>query len=332
MANHQARIVSTSRFLGAVIAGLWIALLPGIAAADRPVRYAWFVDFSPDGTSLVTSYGGWLPDEGGEIRVWGGMGTLRWKATHERGLRASAWSPQGKIIACGSYGGDVVLFDAESGEQKLEISIAGDFAEMVQITPDQQYVIAATGTGMLWIWETATGKRVKTIPTHTDSIWGMRLASDGQMLATGGRDRTVRVTNIKTGQQLQRLDHPGVSIAVAFTPDGRQLVTGCHDAQIRVWDLKTGKVTRTLTGHRGSVNDLDFSSDGKRLVSSSSDRTIRVWDFESGGETATLEGHEKPVYGVRFSPNDKQIASAGWDETVRIWDVETQTELLKLQR
>jgi WD40 repeat protein len=226
----------------------------------------------------------------------------------------------------------VVLFDAESGERRLEVSTGGDFAEVVQLTPDQQHVIAATGTGMLWVWETATGKRVKAIPAHTDSIWGMRISPDGRMLATGSRDRTVRVTNIKTGNQLHRLDHPGVSIAVAFTSDGSQLVTGCHDAQIRVWDLETGKVARTLTGHRGSVNDLDFSSDGKLLVSSSSDKTIRLWDFESGREMATLEGHEQPVYGVRLSPNDKQIASAGWDETVRIWDVDSRTEQLKLQR
>ena len=333
MAKNQASIVSATRLLSTVVmAGMWIAFLPGFASADRPVRFAWFVNFSPDGRSVVTSYGGWLPDEGGEIRVWDVMGTLTWKATQKRGIRATAWSPKGSIVASGSYGGNVVLFDAKSGEEKLEVSTGGDFAEQVQITPDQQLVIAGTGTGMLWIWETATGTLVRTIPTHTDSIWGMRLASDGRTLATAGRDRTVRVTNIESGKQLHRLQHPGVAIGVDFTPDGRQIVTGCHDSQIRVWDLETGMVTRMLSGHRGSVNGIDVSSDGKLLASGGNDKTIRLWDFESGELLATLEGHKQPVYGVRFSPHDKQIASAAWDATVRIWDVEKRTEIIKLER
>ncbi|MDA1231674.1 MAG: hypothetical protein O2856_12950, partial [Planctomycetota bacterium] len=93
---------------------------------------------------------------------------------------------------------------------------------------------------------------------------------------------------MESGKQVHRLEHPAVAIGVAFTPDGRQLVSGCHDSEIRVWELETGKLTRTISGHRGSVNDFDFSPDGKLLASSSSDRSVRVWDFESGQLLASL--------------------------------------------
>ena len=138
MAKNQASPVFAIRLLRAVVlAGMWMALLPGFAKAERPVRFAWFIDFSPDGTSLVTSYGGWDADEGGEIRIWDvTTGNMKWVASQPRGLRASAWSPGGTLVACGSYGGSVVLFDAKSGEEKLEVTTGGDCVELVQITPE----------------------------------------------------------------------------------------------------------------------------------------------------------------------------------------------------
>ena len=334
MAKNQASPVFAIRLLRAVVlAGMWMALLPGFAKAERPVRFAWFIDFSPDGTSLVTSYGGWDPDEGGEIRIWDvTTGDMKWVASRQRGLRASAWSPGGTLVACGSYGGSVVLFDAKSGEEKLEVTTGGDCVELVQITPDEQFVIAGTTDGVVWIWEIATGKEFRVIPTHNKNIWGMRLSSKGKTLATAGPDRTARVTDIESGKQLHRLEHPAVAMGVIFTPDGRQLVSGCHDSEIRVWELETGKLARTISGHRGSVNDFDFSPDGKLLASSSSDRTVRVWDFESGQLVASLQGHRQAIYGVRFSPDGTRIASTGWDAAIKIWDVKTHQEIQTLVR
>lgn len=334
MAMNQASSVFATRLLRAVVlACIWIAGLPGFANAERPVRFAWFIDFSPDGASLVTSYGGWDADEGGEIRIWDvTTGDMKWVASQPRGLRASAWSPGGTLVACGSYGGSVGLFDTKSGEQKLEVTTGGDSVELVQITPDEQFVIAGTTDGVVWIWEIATGKEFNVIPTHNKNIWGMRLSSDGKTLATAGPDRTARVTDLETGKQLYRFEHPAVAMGVAFTPDGRHLVSGCHDSEIRVWELDAGQLARTISGHRGSVNDFDFSPDGKLLASSSSDRTVRVWEFETGQLLASLRGHRQAIYDVRFSPDGTLIASSGWDAAIKIWDVKTQKEIRTLVR
>ena len=309
------------------------ASLPADAEDNLPIRFAWFVDFSPDGKSLVVPYGGWLSNEGGEVRVWDvETGKAKLVIPSRRGVRGAAWSPQGTFFASGNYGGYVVLYDSKTGAKKLELSTGGDNAELVQITPDGRQVIAATGTGMVWTWETATGKVTGPMPVHSDSIWGIRLAPDGKTLATAGKDTTVCVTNIESGKQLFKLKHPSITNGVAFTADVRQVVTGCWDRQIRVWDLETGKLTRMLSGHFGSVNDFDFSPNDKLLASSGSDHTVRLWDFETGKLLATLEGHEQAVYGVRFSPDGKLLASGSWDATVKLWDVERKMELKTLAR
>ena len=309
------------------------ASLPTYAEDELPIRFAWFVDFSPDGKSLVAPYGGWLANEGGEVRVWDVQtGKAKYVIASPRGVRGAAWSPKETFFASGSYGGAVVLYDSKTGEKKLELSTGGDNAQLVQITPNGQQVIATTGSGMIWIWETATGDVTDSMRAHSDSIWGTRLAPDGKTLATAGKDKTVCVTNIESGMELFKLVHPNIPLGVAFTSDVGQLVTGCRDSQIRIWDLETGELTRTLNGHRGSVNDFDLSPNGKLLASSSSDNTVRLWEFDSGKLLATLEGHKETVYGVRFSPNGKILASGSWDATIKIWDVEKRKEVMTLAR
>lgn len=311
---------------------LCILATPVVAPAqsELPLRFAWFLDFSPDGKSLVAPYGGWLQNEPGEVRVWDvASGRAKLVLTSPRGVRSAAWSAKGNYFAAGNYGGEVLLYHSQSGAMKLQVS-TGNTAEFVQITPDERYLIAAAGNGQVWVWEIATGELMHRMAVHTDSIWGMRIAADSKTLATASKDGTVGVSNIETGEQLFKFEHSRVTIGVAFTADARQLVTGCHDAQIRVWDLGSGQLVRTIRGHRSSVNDLDFSPGDKLLASSSSDRTVRLWDFESGESLATLEGHEQTVYGVRFSPDGKLLASGSWDATIKLWDVEKREQRVTL--
>lgn len=306
--------------------------------AGKPIRFAWFVDFSPDGNLLVTSYGGWDSDEKGEVYVWNiETGRPRFVIPSDRGVRAVVWSPKGTFFASGNYGGLARLYDSKTGKTMLDLSTVdtptkGGSIEVLQITPDERWIIGGTGNGKILIWERMTGKLMRTISGHYGDIWGMRLAEDGVTLASAGKDQAVRVWNIESGKRLYEFDHPEATNGVAFTSDRRLLATGCWDGQIRFWDLETGKLVRTLQGHRSAVNDFDFARHDKLLASSGNDGTVRLWDHESEDMLATLQGHQQVVFGTRFSPSGKIVASGSWDGTIKVWDVDAKKELMTLVR
>ena len=73
---------------------------------------------------------------------------------------------------------------------------------------------------------------------------------DGKRLATGSADRTVKLWDAATGQELLTLKgHSARVRSVAFSPDGKRLATGSLDGTVKLWDAATGQELLTLKGH-----------------------------------------------------------------------------------
>ena len=94
------------------------------------------------------------------------------------------------------------------------------------------------GTGSICdIWDLSTGKK-ETLVGHNEAIWCVTFSPDGRRIATGGDDRTIKLWDTSTGEEVFTLrGHTSGVYTIAFSPDGRRLVSGSIDMTARVWDL-----------------------------------------------------------------------------------------------
>ncbi|CAG7558862.1 unnamed protein product [Fusarium equiseti] len=174
-------------------------------------------------------------------------------------------------------------------------------------------------------------KCLQTLEGHGPGDISVALSPDNQLIASGGRDKTVRVWDITTGLCQHTLeDHDGEINSITFLPDGQNLAAA--SGTIKIWNIKTESCLRTLVGHSAPVRSVASSPDGFYLGSGSSDRTIKIWCSQTGKCLKTLEGHpENLKSSVAFSPDSQHLASASIDNTVRIWDMKTFLCLQTLQ-
>jgi len=164
---------------------------------------------------------------------------------------------------------------------------------------------------------------LQTLEGHTATVWAVAFATDGMTLASGSRDRTVKLWDACSGKALRSLDgHTNVVTAVAFAPDGTMLASGSWDCMVKLWDAGLGKAWRTLEGHTDGVTAVAFAPDGMMLASGSRDRTVKLWDAGSGKALRTLEGHTDVVTAVAFAPDSMTLASGSSDRTIKLWDAD----------
>ena len=172
----------------------------------------------------------------------------------------------------------------------------------------------------------------KTLKGHTGSVLSVAWSPDGKRLATASDDKTAKVWDAASGQELLTLKgHTNIVDSVAWSPDGKRLATASWDGTAKVWDAASGQELFTLKGHTSSVHSVAWSPDGKRLATTGTDQTAKVWDAASGQELLTLKGHYGIVASVAWSPDGKQLATASWDKTAIVWDAASGKELLTLR-
>jgi hypothetical protein len=190
------------------------------------------------------------------------------------------------------------------------------------------------------VWDTASGQVILTLPGHTDAVISVAFSPDGQKIASGSRDHSLKVWDASSGQEiLTLLGHTDDVNCVAFSPDGQKIVSGSRDQTLIVWDASGGPETLTLLGHAGGVNSVAFSPDSNKIVSGGGDQNPIVWDASTGQDILTLKGHTNVITSVAFSPDGKQIVSGSLDnpnggsldKNLKVWDALTGQEILALK-
>jgi WD40 repeat protein len=157
---------------------------------------------------------------------------------------------------------------------------------------------------------------------HSASILSVVFSPDGQIIASGSEDGTIRLWNLDGNSIRPPFQyHAGWVFSVAFSPDGQLIASGSSDKTIRLWDLDGNPIGKPFEGHSASVRSVAFSPDGQTIVSGSDDRTIRLWDLDGNPVGVPFQGHRNSILSVAFSPDGQVIASGSADETIRLWDL-----------
>lgn len=235
------------------------------------------VAYAPDGNELA------IGREDGTIRVWHPLQhrELALLSGHSDAVRALAYSSDGNTLFSASVDATVVRwerrdegFEARPLSREHALNVLG-----LACAPDDATFATVSEDRTVRVWNNPpTAKPRWVLNGHTSTVWSVAYSPTAEHLASAGKDRTARIWDLRSGDQIGRLDgHTSSVIAVAYSVNGRFLATGSADETIRIWEAATGSHVATLTGHADAVRAVAFAPDGLRLTSASADGTVMHW-------------------------------------------------------
>jgi WD40 repeat protein len=250
----------------------------------------------------------------------------------KRPVTSVSFSPSERLLAVGTEGGAVRVFNLSSSSSTSNGSVGGSRAPKCAIASAHRSSVTCLE------WHSVPGLMPAETSDSTHTVQTGQNSPVDRFLASGGSDGRISLIDVEKNSILITLSYSSSRPSAAgfasgagsssssdigeiqclrFAPHGRWLAAGDSLGRILIFDLASGRLLfcwgdEDLTsgaalggGHRGAVTSLAFHMEELLLVSGGSDRTIRFYSLDTSGahrpgQIALSPADSGPIRAIRF--------------------------------
>ena len=200
--------------------------------------------------------------------------------------------------------------------------------------PEMSLIAFGGSNDQSMVWDYVQNQVVAQLESHQDSVSSVKWSSDGTLLASGGMDGRILISQLsvsgETGEiafeQKGWLEGPDELVWMEWHPAGPVLLAGSNDGTVWLWHVPSMAVMHVLSMHGQPCTAGQFIPSGKSLLTISSDPHLIHWDPKSGKPLWKLDLHHP------FQPTEQltTLACSKTSEVCAVGDAEGRIYIIHL--
>ncbi|MEX0711608.1 MAG: SUMF1/EgtB/PvdO family nonheme iron enzyme [Pirellulales bacterium] len=254
------------------------------------------------------------------------------------------FSPDGSaLVAAGgspALHGEIRCFNTADYAMRWVRRLGNDTLLRGGFSPDGSHVAVGGTEGAIWVVPLAAEAEPRRFELHSDWISDVAYSTDGRLLISGGRDKTVKISLADSGKLLRSVATGSeLFSAVAAAPNlalaaGRDKVPAAYDLALALADTEfhAGNTeakpadpppdyTRRFEAQPGEVLDCATNQDRSLLAVAGNWNEVHIYRTADQQRVAVAAGLAAPVYAVALSPDGSRLAAGGAAGQISVYEL-----------
>ena len=162
---------------------------------------------------------------------------------------------------------------------------------------------------------------------HTQKVYTIAWSPEGTRLVSGGWEERLRIWDIKSGQEISKLDrkHQRTITSLAWSPDGTRIASGGWDGTICIWDGLSYQLLHQLITMHTHVTGVAWTRSGDKLAATGFSNSPTIWNSRNWSDITPIWKESplkiQPCYSIVWSKKDKLLLCASADKTVVVYSI-----------
>ncbi|XP_067629093.1 lissencephaly-1 homolog isoform X3 [Eurosta solidaginis] len=201
---------------------------------------------------------------------------------HDHNVSSVAFVPAGDFVISASRDKTIKMWEVATGYCVKTYAGHREWVRMVRVHNEGSIFASCSNDHSIRVWLTSTKDCKVELRDHDHTVeciaWAPETATSfinegtgvdnkkghyqGPFLASGSRDKTIRIWDVTAGVCLFILNgHDNWVRGLSFHPGGKYLISASDDKTIRVWDLRNKRCMKTLYAHQHFCTSVDCGLD-----------------------------------------------------------------------